>query len=323
MDWKPYYRRELEEEATQTGLRLALREAERERTLDAQLERGAILSFPHTAARYAGPIQARVVAALYRRRPRLVVALGVLHLSGAPTYRAAVSPEEPAQRRAQAFAALAGAFVGAETDLGMPFGRVSLAPLRREVPGVLRRDRGGVLKDEFSLDLFLALVRLQATLVGAEPLPVLPLFVGMTRDPQSGSFDHARELAAAIVDLAPSGAVLVTTGDLVHFGRTYDPEDRIQAMPQEPADLASFFRRETEQALDLALAQGDLTGAFDRSERILHNDQRFVLPVLAEILAPRGTAQILEFELSDYSSILRVEPPAVVASALVAYGRAA
>lgn len=323
MDWKPYYRAELEREDTRIRLEDALGSASRGRAVDRLLEGGAVLSFPHTAAQYAGPLQSGVVAALYRRQPSLVIALGVLHLSGHRAYRVAASAAETHARRREAFRVLAGGLVAPESRVSTPFGPLDLAPLAGEVPGVLRRDREGTLKDEFSLDLFLALVRLYADLEGVPQLRILPIYVGMTRDPGSGSFDQARRLASAVAGLAGPETATVTTGDLVHFGHTYDQDERIETMPSDLRSLSSFFRSETEEALDLALTRGDQAGAFERCERILHSDQRYVLPVLAELLGSGARFDVLEFSLSDYSSILGVEPPALVASALVSYQRAA
>ncbi len=87
MDWKSYYRRDLERDEVRAALAAALSHQEDDLVRGAPGERGTILSFPHTAAHYAGPIQARVVAGLYRSRPDLVLALDVLHLSGLALFR--------------------------------------------------------------------------------------------------------------------------------------------------------------------------------------------------------------------------------------------
>ena len=319
MDWKAYYREELVQPDARGDLERALRLASGKRSLDALLDQKAILSFPHTAARCAAPLQAQVVTTLERRQPRLVIALGVLHLSEIVSYRVARDQAATSHRRAEAVAHLTGGLIPVEDRVETPFGVLELEPAPREVPETLRYDRDGILKGEFSLDLFLALVRLQANVQRVPPLRVIVLYVGLTRDPETGSFDGAKRLALAVKDLAGPDTAIVTTGDLVHFGHHYDPQARIESMPADPDALTALFRRETEDVLDLALVVGDHAAAFERGERFLHSDQRFVLPVVAGLLGPGVRSNILEFELSDYSSILGVEPPSLVASALVAY----
>ncbi len=294
-------------------LERALRRASGERSLDALVDQEAILSFPHTAARCAAPLQAQVVTTLQRRQPRLVIALGVLHLSEIASYRAATDQAATSDCRARAVASLAGGFLPVENLVETPFGVLKLELAPGEVPGILRCDRDRILKGEFSLDLFLALVRLQANLERVPPLRVLALYVGLTRDPQTGSFGDATRLASAVKDLAGPDTAIVTTGDLVHFGHQYDPDERVKSMPADLDALTAHFRRETEDMLGLALMEADQASAFEHSERVLHNDQRFVLPVLAEFLGRAARFDVLEFSLCDYSSILGVEPPALVA----------
>jgi hypothetical protein len=105
MDWKSYYRRDLERDEVRAALAAALSHQEGDLVRGAPDERGTILSFPHTAAHYAGPIQARVVAGLYRSRPDLVLALGVLHLSGLPLFRELADEGQTRARRSRGFPA--------------------------------------------------------------------------------------------------------------------------------------------------------------------------------------------------------------------------
>ncbi len=319
MDWKTYYDEELRQPGTRGDLEKILRRASRKRCLDALFDRGAILSFPHTAARYAAPLQAQVVTTLERRQPRLVIALGVLHLSEIASYGVATDAAATCGRRATAVATLSGGLVPVENLVETPFGVLELEPLPCEVPGILRRDRDTILKREFSLDLFLSLVRLVADLDPAPPLRVLPLYVGLTRDPLTGSFGAASRLASVVRGLAGPDTAIVTTGDLVHFGHHYDADDRVESMPADLDALTAHFRRETQDTLRLALTERDQASAFERSERVLHNDQRFVLPVITELLGADARFDVLGFELSDYSDILGVPPPSLVASALLAY----
>ena len=140
----------------------------------------------------------------------------------------------------------------------------------------------------------------------------------MTRNPLSGSFEGAASLARALRQLVTRRTAVVATGDLVHYGRGYDVEERVRTMPTDVEALRAFFAREVEGTLRLALEDHDYEAAFARSEQVLRSDQRHLLPVLAELLGTGAESSVLEFELSDYAPILEVEPPCLVASALVA-----
>jgi len=127
MDWKSYYRRDLERDEVRAALAAALSHQEGDLVRGAPGERGTILSFPHTAARYAGPIQARVVAGLYRSRPDLVLALDVLHLSGLALFRELADEGQSPARRSRAFSALGEGFIPPAGSARTAFGR---SPLR-------------------------------------------------------------------------------------------------------------------------------------------------------------------------------------------------
>ena len=199
MDWKSYYRRDLERDEVRAALAAALSHQEDDLVRGAPGERGTILSFPHTAACYAGPLQARVgrralpLTPRSRPGPGCAAPLGTCALSRARGRGA--DPRAPIARLLRPGRRLRPPPAGSARTA---FGTLPLARLPRETPGVLRLDRRGILKDEFSLDLFLSLVGLYAERHGAEPLSVLPVYVGMTRNPLSGSFEGAASLARAL-----------------------------------------------------------------------------------------------------------------------------
>jgi len=315
LDWKGFYRRELERPDGRARS-VAWLESDPDPRIGAAIDRGGIVSFPHTAFAYAGPLQAGVVGALYRRRIEQVVALGVLHGGGIAPYRAALDETASAEARSAGFEAVRGAFTDGADGWETPFGRHPTLPAAGD--GV-RPDEAGLLAGEFSLDTFCALLRLGAEVFARPPIPLEPVFVGMTRDPVSGRFDEARRLAAWVRGVrAERSTAVVATGDLVHYGTPYGPLDR--APDDDPAALERAFASDVRQTLARALETGDLDGAYRRSRAVLRSDQRELLPVIAGCLGAEAPFEILSFELSDYAAILAVDPPCLVASTLVIYG---
>ena len=321
IDWKPYYRRELESPAGRRAVDDLLRRADDAKLVRA-IKRGAILSFPHTALDYAGPVQARVVGALYRAGVERVIALGVLHSSGSAAYRTALDEEQPNDVRRAAYEDVLGAWLVPGAEIDTPFGDLPVVKASEDERVPVRFDRSGLLTEEFSLDTFLSLLRRRAVLRDVEPPEVLRVFVGPTREPLSRSFAVAERLAAWVRRAAASDdrrTAIVTTGDLVHYGTAYgDPG----ADSSEARGAATDrFRPSVERMLEAGLAARDWPLAHQLSTGLLHSDQREILAVVSGILGP-ARARLLHFELSDYARILGMKPPCWVASALVAYERA-
>ncbi len=321
MDWKSYYRDELARPESLSAIEGFFSCAEVDPKIDEAIAKRAILSFPHTALSYAVPLQARVIAGLYRARVSEVIALGVLHTSVMPTpyiddlNRLHDSSIDPDVRKA-GLARLSGAFFPSGEKITTPFGDLPIASIG---PHRLIRADAGILKNEFSLDTFLLLMVFYASQRGIDPLHVVPLYVGITYDPVEDSFAIAAELARALRQGIGREAAVVTTGDLVHYGTAYGDEARIPRMPKEKRALETYFLRETEDVLALALSKRNLKEAFTRSLEVLKSDQRYILPVIAEFLGHRADYEILHFELSDYDGILSVDPPCYVASSLITY----
>jgi hypothetical protein len=326
IDWKSYYRSEMEAPEAREILAGLFKRVETDETIDRVLAGGAILSFPHTALSYAAPLQARVVAGLAHAGVQRVIALGVFHASTLPSAvekdRGLLSDDSASpEARRGAFARLSGGFMPPDRVATTPFGDVPL--VRAEEEEGVRVDREGLLAHEFSLDSFLSLLAFHAAETGRRPPAVLPLFVGPTRDPVSGGFETADRLAEALAGWRAPGTAIVTTGDLVHYGTAYGPPERMTGKPTDPAELETFFARETTDALDLAFVAGDRAAAYERAATVLQNDQRHILPVLIRLLGPGADYRVLAFSLSDYAGILEVAAPCVVASALVAFVPAA
>jgi len=315
MDWKGYYEAELLAPGARERAKQWICEAGDPRVA-AAIDRLAILSFPHTALSFSGPMQAEVVSALYRSGVDEVIALGVLHSGVLPAYRRALDAEVSESERDEAFAVVRGAFVPPEPVATTPFGDLHLLPTA-EAP--IRSGHSGILAAEFSLDTFLAMVRLGAEAFGRPPLRVLPVYVGMTREPSSGSFDAACELADWLKGASGPGTAVVTTGDLVHLGNAYGWTAEDVAAASRGVTLDQTLRGRVDSMLQLAFG-GEMEEAYRSNLEALRNDQREILPVLVEHLSPNQQYGILAFQLSNYAPILGVEPPCWVASALVAYG---
>ena len=322
-DWKPYYRRELEEAGARDYLAAAFARAEEAESLAPLIDSGAILSFPHTALRYAGPLQARVIVGLHRAGIERVVALGVFHAWGHASsrddYATAMNKAEKAERRKAAFARLRGAFIPSQSTQRTPFGDLSLDIIPSVLDRFVRRDSDGLLQDEFSLDTFMSLLLHYYRMRDANPPSFMPAYIGMTRDPLTGSFATATQVATALRELLAPGTAIVATGDLVHYGTAYTPLEGMEGMSKEKPRLTEYFRGQVERALHLSLREHDHAGAFRLCDVLLNNDQRYLLPVVSELLPTPADYELIAFELSDYTTILKVGAPCVVASALAAY----
>ncbi len=318
MDWKAYYRNERGAAGARDAVRgWLLRDPDPAVAL--AVERGSVLSFPHTALGYAGPLQAGVVRALFDARVRRILALGVLHSSGLDAYRAALDEAAAPDRRAAAFRQVRGAFLPPNRSCETSYGAVP-AWIPGEDLDCVRVDRTGLLASEFSLDTFLALDAAAADALGRPAIPVLPAYVGMMRDPQTGSFAAAEAFAGWIKRHVDDETAVVATGDLVHYGSAYGGA-WLPGNPETPESLRLALLPEVERTLRAGLVERDWEEAYRRSRSRIGNDQREILPVLSALLGAGATFSFFSFELSDYAAILDAAPPCVVASALVEFGR--
>lgn len=318
MDWKTYYRKELTSAGSRSRLCEWLEEDPDER-IATGLGRGAVISFPHTAIVFAGPLQSAIVSALYRGSIERIVALGVLHSGGLPAYCVALDERRPSKERESAFVEVCGGFGTGARRIDTPFGTCPTIAVEPSEP-VIRTDSVGILDGEFSLDTFLSIMRLAADVFGTTPIPVECLFIGMTRHPISGAFEMAPGLAKWLRDrVADSSTAVVATGDLVHYGTAYGlPEQEAEMVDDRMLDAR--FRSELEITLGLAMTREGFQEAYRRSKHVLRNDQREMLPVIAEYLGEGARFEILRFELSDYAGILARPTLNLVASSLVVYG---
>ena len=317
MDWKPYYRAEVEDPGNRAKIDAWLNESA-EIDLADRLAEGQILSFPHTALRYAGPLQSRVINALYEAEVDRVVALGVLHGIG-PTLAAAGDESKALATRRAMSERVNGAFLLPQSVMETPFGPVVLESPILGASDPIRLDRAAVLQDEFSLDTFFTLLRRAADLRGVRSPLVLPVYIGLTRDPFDGSYDVADRLAAFLSAMLDRRTAIVATGDLVHYGTFYGSLVGSDGVPTQPDAMTTHFRDEVDRMFDHAWREDGRDEAYDRALRRLGNDQREMLAMILRLYDGCAAHEILSFDLSDYAEILDASPPCRVASSLVAY----
>lgn len=317
MDWKPYYDAELREAKTRDRIRQWLRIADEMAIASGTYDPRAVLSFPHTAVDYSGLLQARVISWLYGNGFKRVIALGVMHGALIPMYQVAASELSSRAEREAAYAQISGAFLPATDRLETPFGILDTTSVDEVMPAEIRRDHSNLLENEFSLDTFLTMLRLAATTQDVDPLPVIPLYIGMMRNPLDGSFATAAALARWLDDCWDEETAIVTTGDVVHYGDVYGSED--EGIP--PKALESRFLQRLEALFELAFREGKLEAAYQMALCELKSDQREILPLLTYLLGEDAITEIDSFALSDYAAIFNTSPPCLVASALIAYKR--
>ena len=315
MDWKSYYEKELHKAGTREKIVHWLRSADKMALRSGAYDRRAVLSFPHTAVGYSGPLQARVISWLYRLGFKRIIALGVMHGSSIPLFQVVAKPLALPKDRLDAFAQISGAFLPIADRLATPFGDLTVSTDVTVRPPEIRSDLANLLKSEFSLDTFHAMLRLAADVNDVEPLPVIPLYIGMTRNPVTGSFETARTLARWLLDQWDDETAIVTTGDVVHYGTVYGSDVGDFTSKQ----LESQFLHRLETVLNTAFRDGQMEAAYQETRRELKSDQREILPLLIHLLREGAVTRIEAFTLSDYAPILETAPPCLVASALIAY----
>lgn len=317
MDWKRYYAEEL---ASPRGRAAALgalaRHGRGDTHVQAVLQAGGVVSFPHVSIHDAADALARVAQSILTMGAARVVALGVLHGGTLPVAwrEAHLALQGTGAQAEQAFQQLGGAWI-ARGAVQTPFGSVDEGAL--PACAALLREDPALLCNEFSLDLFLALLAAAAQGRGVRPPPVTRLFVSATRRPD-GSFQPAGALAQVVGSMVDADTVCVATGDLVHVGNAYTPAAEMAALPADADALQATLLAQIAAMHTAALLQRDQAAAWAIGTR-LRSDQRHLLPVIAELLGPSAEAELLSFRLSDYAGINGVPPPSWVAAALVAF----
>jgi len=321
VDWKRFYADELSSDAGRAAIAAALaRRRAGDDAVVAALGEGGIVSFPHTTLTDSADPLARVAASVLLTHAPRVVALGVLHGGTLPEpWRADLAELARGSARAdELLRRVGGSFIAAGPSR-TPFGDVAAGPAPATGPFVRADD--GILANEFSLDLFLAVLAAAARERGVEPPAVTRVFVSVTRG-ADGSFSVAEGVARSVAPLIADGAVCVATGDLVHYGNSYTRPEAMRGMPADADALTRHFERRVAAMLAAGLEDRDLARAFEMGTSELRSDQRHLLPVIAALLGPGARAGVLSFRMTDYAAINGVARPCLVASALVAFRRA-
>jgi hypothetical protein len=316
MDWKPWYRAEAESNAGRAWIAAAIaRWPDGDPDVRTALRSGGAVSFPHTTLRDSADPLARVATSIVAERSSRVVALGVLHGSTAPEpERALFTAAERGDVEARA--RVGGAFT-LGGDVATPFGVVPAGSMPPTGPWV--RPGGRLLSNEFSLDLFVAVLAAAATARRAPAPAVTRVFIGPTipDDSNDAAMSVVHSIAVDLRLLLDPGVALVATGDLVHAGHGYAAPEEVAALRADAAELTSYFQSRVAAMLDGTLAGGAAARAADGIAREIRSDMRHVLPVLAALLGKGARARMLSFQWTDYGPILGQPPPCVVASSLV------
>ena len=177
------------------------------------------------------------------------------------------------------------------------------------------------MANEFSLDNLLRLLAFYAREQGLEPITVLPLFVGLTHDPD-GSFATASRIARWLRQILNEETALVATGDLVHYGTVYSSPEEMAGKPADIAELEVFFVELVGDALERACRE-DYEAFYCLTTEELKSDQRQIVPVICEYLGEGSGYETCSSTCRTIRGSLQVEPPSVVASALVGFTPAA
>jgi len=321
MDWRTHCRNDLQQEKTKERILSWIDQyASGDKSITDALNTGGLVSFPHTTLDYSGEMTTRVVTSLYASGVERVVALGVIHAGALSKhyqgpFAELLNPHVAPLVRKTHLETFGGAFI--RSDSQTAFGSIRLIPSIKSWKSIRMDDR--LLEGEFCLDYFLSILRLAADRLEREPLPVLPIYSGASFDPTTGSFALATEVATDIARLRDGKTAIVITGDLVHYGTTYSEEGKMDGKPTTIAELEQYFLPLVEESLHLITRTKDYLAAFNLLDKTLHNDQRFLLPVVGELLGDDATFEIKEFHLSDYAPIWQVNPPCAVASSVVTF----
>lgn len=301
MDWKKLYSEEFDDKDAIKALFHDLKFDEKFADI---LSSGGIISVPHTNVTLSGRMTAKLVYHLYAMKFRKIIALGIIH--GRPS---------------QDWNELKGGFMFSGNTVDTPFGDLPLASIG-DMPEYHVRVRDEFITEEFSLDNIFALLKFFGRENGFADMPVLPIYLKLTYDPETKSYTEiARAVAQIVRLLRDKDTALICTGDLTHYGNGagYCPVEYVAGDYCDRDVLRRTFLPKIEEIMDLALVKKDY-GASAKMSNEIRNDQIQLLPVISELFSS-AAYKIFELEFTDYKDVWQCPPPSYVASALVGYYR--
>ncbi len=281
------------------------------------VENGGIISFPHTLLKFSSEMILEVARSMYSADISRIIALGVLHADTLPpessTRLESLFEQTYTDSYKEDFTEFKGAFYRAKDESA--FGTLS----RFEPPESweIIRQNDHLLEDEFCLDYLFNIIELTADVIDEQPIPLLPIYCGVSFDPATDSFQLAEGLAAEINQLNNEDTALLATGNLVHFGNNYNEPKVIREKPKAIKELGPLFYDKIEEAFTAVFTEKDYLKGFDLLHNELQSDQGLLLPVLSELFSPYTVDyHFYKYRLSDYSEVWEVQKPSVVATSM-------
>lgn len=202
--------------------------------------------------------------------------------------------------------------------------RSSLIPTIRVVRSILRSDSKKVLalgvmhntsgydpNEEFSLDSFKYILNRSAYVLDMRKpeindiyLPEGPLDIKRPEKIVESIQERVQQLSSNM----GINTSIVLTGDLIHYGNGYGSDMKLDISEKKAMDLI-------EQGLELLYSKKEFIGYLQHSVKSM-NDQWGPAIAACMLLDNDLTYQVISHELSDYSAVLQVDPPCLVASVL-------
>ena len=181
--------------------------------------------------------------------------------------------------------------------------------------GVLHYKDKDAIKKEFSLDGFEEISRLYSKINKLPKIKIKRIYhrkmiQNRSKENIEKYIEHLKEDSKKIKKQMDKKTVLITTGDLSHYGVGYSEKKPIKNHVQ-------ILQRKIRENLKLVYIKKDYKKFFDNSLKI-KGDKISPAIILSQILGFGLKIKIFSFEMTDYSKILKSKKPTEVAS--VFYG---
>lgn len=175
--------------------------------------------------------------------------------------------------------------------------------------GVLHGYSKEDIEKEFSTDLFFKVKKMLEKELRLKNIPVKVIFlIRNNKKPQIYHDVLSRSSidSTLIKENINDDTAIITTGDLIHYGRLYGNENQIENMKEEYLSLV-------DSDLNTLYIEKDLEEYYHRSKAHL-NDQLSNAMALLNLYDGKLEYKIFDNKLADYSDILKTPDPAFVAS---------